>query len=96
MRSDYRIILDLIPENSKVIDIGCSDGELISLLADKNISAQGVELNQEKVISCLEKGLLVVNTGRESIKLGPPLSISEEALLEGLDVLEESITENLP
>ena len=46
-------------------------------------------------ISCLEKGLLVVNTGRESIKLGPPLIISEEALLEGLDVLEESIKENL-
>ena len=61
MRSDYKIILDLIPENSKVIDIGCSDGELISLLADKNISAQGVKLNQEKVISCLEKGLDVIH-----------------------------------
>ena len=53
MRNDYKIILDLIPENSKVLDIGCSDGDLISLLADKNISAQGVELSQEKVISCL-------------------------------------------
>lgn len=46
-------------------------------------------------ISCLEKGLLVVNTGRESIKLGPPLIISEEALLEGLDVLEQSIKLNV-
>ena len=61
MRSDYRIILDLIPKNSKVLDIGCSDGELISLLADKHISAQGVELNQEKVISCLGKGLDVIH-----------------------------------
>ena len=61
MRSDYKIILDLIPENSKVLDIGCSDGELISLLENKNISAQGVELNQEKVISCLEKGLDVIH-----------------------------------
>ena len=61
MRSDYKIILDLIPENSKVLDIGCSDGELISLLESKNISAQGVELNQEKVISCLEKGLDVIH-----------------------------------
>ena len=42
---------------------------------------------------CLQKGLLVVNTGRESIKLGPPLMIVEEALLEGIDVLEESISE---
>ena len=38
-----------------------SDGELISLLADKNISAQGVEINQERVISCLGKGLDVIH-----------------------------------
>jgi 4-aminobutyrate aminotransferase-like enzyme len=41
----------------------------------------------------MQKGLLVVHTGRESIKLGPPLTIPDEALLEGLDVLEESIEE---
>ncbi|MGE4504010.1 MAG: aspartate aminotransferase family protein [Desulfovibrionaceae bacterium] len=37
----------------------------------------------------MERGLLMVHTGRESIKLAPPLSISEEAMLEGLDVFEE-------
>ena len=42
---------------------------------------------------CMQRGLLVVHTGRESIKLAPPLSISEDALLEGLKVLEESITD---
>ena len=61
MRKDYEIILKLIPENSKVLDIGCSDGELISYLENKGISAQGVELNQEKVIKCLEKGLDVIH-----------------------------------
>ena len=54
-------ILKLIPENSKVLDIGCSDGELISYLENKGVSAQGVELNQEKVIKCLEKGLDVIH-----------------------------------
>jgi 4-aminobutyrate aminotransferase-like enzyme len=44
---------------------------------------------------CLEKGLLVVHTGRESIKIGPPLMISDEALLEGLSVMEETIEEHL-
>jgi 4-aminobutyrate aminotransferase-like enzyme len=39
----------------------------------------------------LRRGLLLVHTGRESIKLGPPLSITEEALREGLDVLEACI-----
>ena len=42
---------------------------------------------------CMQKGLLVVHTGRESIKIGPPLTISDDALLEGIDVLRESIEE---
>ncbi len=42
---------------------------------------------------CLQKGLLVVHTGRESIKIGPPLTITSDALIEGLEVLEESIVE---
>ena len=37
----------------------------------------------------MRRGLLVVHTGRESIKLAPPLSINEEALLEGLSVFEQ-------
>ena len=40
-----------------------------------------------------QKGLLVVHTGRESIKLAPPLSISKEALKEGIEVLDECIGE---
>ena len=41
----------------------------------------------------MQKGLLLVHTGRESIKIGPPLTISNEALMEGIDVLSESIEE---
>jgi len=44
---------------------------------------------------CLQKGLLVVHTGRESIKIGPPLIISDDALLEGVAVLEEVISESI-
>lgn len=42
---------------------------------------------------CMQKGLLVVHTGRESIKIGPPLTILENALLEGVSVLGDSISE---
>lgn len=45
--------------------------------------------------TAMQKGLLVVSTGRESIKLAPPLTISEEALSEGLTVLDEAIQETL-
>ena len=39
---------------------------------------------------CYERGLLVVHTGRESIKLGPPLTIPDNALLEGIKVLKDT------
>ncbi len=61
MRNDYKIILDIIPSGSKVLDIGCSSGELLSLLNVKDdVQTQGVEINQEKVVTCLENGLDVV------------------------------------
>ena len=42
---------------------------------------------------CMQKGLLVVHTGRESIKIGPPLTITDIALIEGLSVLSDAIDE---
>ena len=56
------------------------------LFQDKNSSpdSKTASIIVEK---CYEKGLLVVHTGRESIKLGPPLTISDDALLEGIEVL---------
>ena len=47
------------------------------------------------VEECLKNGLLVVYTGRESIKIGPPLTITKEALIEGINVLDKAITKNL-
>ncbi len=44
---------------------------------------------------CMQKGLLVVHTGRESIKIGPPLTITYDALKEGIDVLAEAIEETI-
>lgn len=42
---------------------------------------------------CFQKGLLVVHTGRESIKIGPPLTITEDAILEGIEVIREAMVE---
>lgn len=41
----------------------------------------------------MQKGLLLVHTGRESIKIGPPLTIPEKALIEGLETLAEAVAE---
>jgi methionine biosynthesis protein MetW len=57
---NYSIISDLIEPESKVLDLGCGTGELLQLLkTKKNILGRGVEINQDKVISCIEKGLSV-------------------------------------
>ena len=44
---------------------------------------------------CLQTGLLVVHTGRESIKLAPPLVINEEELLEGVEAFSNAIEESI-
>jgi len=41
----------------------------------------------------MQKGLLVVHTGRASIKLAPPLTMPDDAILEGVDVIDECIKE---
>jgi 4-aminobutyrate aminotransferase-like enzyme len=71
-------------------------GLIASVIFHKNING----INSSSIVSqiaelCMQKGLLVVHTGRESIKIGPPLTISLEALKEGVEVLKESIAETL-
>jgi 4-aminobutyrate aminotransferase-like enzyme len=44
---------------------------------------------------CLQTGLLVVHTGRESIKLAPPLVINEEELLEGIEAFSNAVEESI-
>jgi 4-aminobutyrate aminotransferase / (S)-3-amino-2-methylpropionate transaminase / 5-aminovalerate transaminase len=44
---------------------------------------------------CLQRGLLLVHTGRESMKLAPPLCITEDALLEGLGVFTDAISDGV-
>ncbi len=60
-RPDHKIILNIVKPNSRVLDIGCADGTLLKKLKlKKNISSQGIEIDHEKVESCLKKGLSVV------------------------------------
>ncbi len=61
IRVDYEVIESLIEPNSSVLDIGCGDGELLAnLTADKNIKGEGIELDQEHVLSCVDRGLSIV------------------------------------
>ena len=60
-KKDFKIISDLIPNGSTVIDVGCNDGSLLEYLnKEKNIEGRGMEIDQEKVRLCLSKGISVV------------------------------------
>ncbi len=60
-RIDYDMIVDLVDENSRVLDIGCSEGELLCRLQrKKNVIGVGMEVDQEKVIRSIECGISVI------------------------------------
>ena len=61
-RFDYKVIIKEIEEGSKVLDLGCGSGELLSCLKKhKKIDARGIELKQDKVRQCIEHGLSVLH-----------------------------------
>ncbi len=54
----YDIILDEIPIGSRVLDLGCGNGILLEKLQDKKkIQGFGVEISEEGISQCVEKGL---------------------------------------
>ena len=60
-KKDFRIIADLIPAKSSVIDVGCNDGSLLEFLKEeKDINGRGMEIDQQKVQLCLSKGISVI------------------------------------
>ena len=67
MKHEFKIIADLIENNSRVIDVGCGDGVLMDFLKkNKNIDVRGLELSKEKVQKCISKGLTVIEGNAES------------------------------
>ena len=67
MKKEFKVIADLLPNNTRVLDIGCGDGSLMSLLnEEKHIEVRGLELNQEIVQECIHKGLPVIQGNAET------------------------------
>ena len=61
MKSEYKIITDIIEANTRVLDVGCDDGTLMEFLKkNKNVDIRGIEISKEKVQTCISKGLTVI------------------------------------
>ena len=67
MKKEFKVIVDLLPKNVRVLDVGCGDGSLMNLLIkEKNIEARGLELVEENVKKCIYKGLSVIEGNAET------------------------------
>ena len=66
MKSEYRIIANIITENTRVLDVGCDDGSLMEFLKkEKKVDIRGIEISKEKVQTCISKGLTVIEGDAE-------------------------------
>lgn len=66
LRDDLQLIYDWIPAGSRVLDLGCGNGELLSALVTyKNCTGYGVEIDTNGVIASMERGINVIQADLE-------------------------------
>jgi len=57
-RSDYAIISEIVEPSTRVLDLGCGEGELLAWLAEnKGVEGRGVEINSSKVQRAIARGV---------------------------------------
>jgi methionine biosynthesis protein MetW len=59
--SDLAAMIEWIEPGSRVLDLGCGDGSLLEqLIRLKGVRGMGVDIDQDRLLACAEKGLPVV------------------------------------
>ena len=65
-RKDMELIAELVPKGSRVLDLGCGSGELLAHLRDKRqCTGYGVEIADENVLACTQRGVNVIQLNLE-------------------------------
>jgi methionine biosynthesis protein MetW len=66
LRSDLALIASWIPEGSRVLDLGCGDGDLLAYLkAQKACEGYGVEIDDAQLLACMKRGVSVIQRNIE-------------------------------
>jgi len=60
LRPDLAIIAAAVPTGSRVLDVGCGDGELMAALRDQGVDARGLEIDPANVTAAIARGQSVV------------------------------------
>ena len=86
LRGDLALVADLIEPGSRVLDVGCGEGELLAHLARaKGVDGRGIELSQSGVNACVRHGLSVIQGDADSdLSAYPPDSFDYAVLSQTL------------
>jgi methionine biosynthesis protein MetW len=65
-RKDMELIAELVPRGSRVLDLGCGNGEFLAHLRDqRQCSGYGIEINDANVLACTQRGVNVIQLNLE-------------------------------
>lgn len=60
LRPDLQAITELVPPQTRVLDLGCGDGALLGFLVQhRGVRGRGIELSEAGVLACVRRGLSV-------------------------------------
>jgi len=65
-RKDMALIAELVPKGSRVLDLGCGDGEFLAFLRDhRQCTGYGIEIADANVLACTQRGVNVIQLNLE-------------------------------
>ncbi|HEY9239503.1 MAG TPA: methionine biosynthesis protein MetW [Burkholderiaceae bacterium] len=65
-RKDLELIAELVPRGSRVLDLGCGNGEFLALLRDtRQCTGYGIEIDDANVLACAQRGVNVIQLNLE-------------------------------
>ncbi len=81
-RIDLKLIAGMIEPGSRVLDVGCGDGDLLKLLADgRQVDARGIEISRDGVAKAVTKGLAVIQGDADTDLMDYPDDVFDYVIL---------------